>query len=124
MLVSRAFQRSGLNHSFCSVPSGEEAIAYFKGDFPYSDRIGYPLPVMVLLDIKLTGTNGFDVLRWVRRQPQFGKLCIVMLTNSDQIRDVNYAYSLGANSFLVKPLDFWNAAELLNSLEHLLARAA
>ncbi len=77
---------------------------------------------MVLLDIKMPGTDGFDVLRWIRHQPQFAPLCIVMLTSSDEIRDVNLAYQLGANSFLVKPLDFWNAAELSRSLGRLLAK--
>lgn len=122
LLVCRAFQRAGVKHPLHSVPSGQEAIAYFKGDTPYGDRVTYPLPAMVLLDINMPGTDGFEVLRWLRRQPEFAQLCIVMLTTSDQIRDVNYAYSAGANSFLVKPLDFWNAAELSRSLELLLSK--
>jgi DNA-binding response OmpR family regulator len=67
--------------------------------------------------------DGFAVLRWIRRQWEFFELCVVMLTNSDHIRDANEAYHLGANSFLVKPLDVQNAAELARSIETLLARA-
>ncbi len=122
MLIRRAFERAGVRHPIHRVPSGQEALAYFKGDSPYWDRVTYPLPALVLLDIKMNGTDGFEVLRWIRRQPDFSRLCVVMLTSSDEIRDVNYAYSLGANSFLVKPLDFWNAAELSRSLQRLFAR--
>jgi DNA-binding response OmpR family regulator len=74
---------------------------------------------LVLLDIKMSGTDGFEVLRWIRQQWEFSDLCVVMLTSSDQIRDVNRAYQLGANSFLVKPLDFGNTRELWSSLVRL-----
>ena len=98
------------------------AVEYFQGKPPYDDRTKYPLPAMVLLDIKMPGMDGFEVLAWIRRQWEFFQLCVVMLTNSDHIRDVNEAYHLGANSFLVKPLDFANAAELARSLDVLLAK--
>ena len=70
----------------------------------------------------MPGMDGFDVLRWIRHQPRFAKLCVVMLTGADEIAKANLAYQLGADSFLVKPLDFWNAAELSCSIERLLAR--
>ena len=123
ILITRAFERAGLKHRIQAVTSGLDAIAYLKGEVPYIDRLKYPFPDLVLLDIKMPLTDGFDVLRWIRRQPAFAKLCVVMLTSSDEIQDVNLAYQLGANSFLVKPLDFWNAAELCRSLDLLLAKA-
>jgi len=70
----------------------------------------------------MPGTDGFDVLRSIRHQPRFAKLYVVMLTGADEIAKANMAYQLGADSFLVKPLDFWNAAELSRSLERLLTR--
>ena len=76
----------------------------------------------IVSDIKMPGMDGFEVLEWIRRQWEFFELCVVMLTNSDHIRDANEAYRLGANSFLVKPLDFQNARELGRSLETLLAK--
>jgi len=122
LLILRAFQRAGVKRRVQAVTTGMDAIAYLNGGPPFCDRAKHPLPSLVLLDIKLPGTDGFDVLRWIRRQWEFSHLCVVMLTSSDLIRDVNEAYHLGANSFLVKPLDFQNAAELARSLDTLLAK--
>lgn len=99
-----------------------DCIGYLNGDRPYDYRDKYPFPVMVLLDIKMPCMDGFEMLRWIRHQPKFAELCVVMLTSSDGIRDATLAYQLGADSFFVKPLDFWNAAELSRSLSRLLAR--
>jgi CheY-like chemotaxis protein len=122
LLIMRAFQRAGVKRRVQAVTTGMDAIAYLKGDAPFGDRAKYPLPGLVLLDIKMPGTDGFEVLRWIRQQWEFSHLCVVMLTSSDLIRDVNQAYQLGADSFLVKPLDFQNAAELARSLDTLLAK--
>ena len=121
-LAKRAFERAGLKYPIHHVTNGIECIAFLNGEPPYDDRERFPFPAMVLLDIKMPLMDGFEVLRWIRHQSQFRKLCVVMLTSSDAIRDANFAYQLGADSFLVKPLDFWNAAELAHSLERLLAR--
>jgi len=104
-----------------AVTSGMHALAYLQVTHPYGDRQKYPLPALVLLDIIMPGMDGFEVLRWIRQQWEFFELCVVMLTNSDHIRDANEAYHLGANSFLVKPLDFENAAELARLLDTLLS---
>src|SRR5260221_4693077 len=109
LLVKSAFERAGLKYPVQSVSSGVDCIGYLNGEPPYGDRDEFPLPALVLLDIKMPAMDGFDVLRWIRHQSRFAKLCVVMLTGSDEIPDVNLAYQLGANSFLVKPLDFWNA---------------
>jgi CheY-like chemotaxis protein len=121
LLILRAFQRAGVTRRIQAVTSGMEAVAYLQGMHPFEDREKYPPPALVLLDIKMPGMDGFEVLRWMRRQWEFFDLCVVMLTNSDHIRDVNEAYRLGANSFLVKPLDFQNAGELARSIDTLLA---
>ena len=123
LLILRAFQRAGVNRPIQAVTSGMDAVDYLQGKLPYGDREKYPLPALVLLDIKMPGMDGFEVLRWIRRQWQFFELCVVMLTASDHISDANQAYHLGANSFLVKLLDFQNAAELARSLDTLLAKS-
>lgn len=116
LLVTRAFQRAGVTRPIQTVTSGLDAIAYFKGEPPFVERERFPLPALVLLDIKMPLMDGFEVLRWIRRDEKFSDLCVVMLTSSDLIRDANQAYQLGANSFLVKPLDFENAADLARFL--------
>ena len=121
LLIRRGFERSGVGSSLQLVKNGPEAIAYLKSDLPYHDRSKHPLPSLVLLDIKMPGVNGFEVLKWIRRQPEFVRLQVVMLTSSDEIRDVTLAYQLGANSFFVKPVDLWNAAELWRAIERLVA---
>ena len=121
-LINRAFERAEVNNRIFRVKSGDEAIAYLSGDVPYWNRDQYPFPLMVLLDIKMPRMDGFEVLRWIRRQSEFARLCVVMLTSSDEIHDVNQAYQLGATSFLVKPLDFWNASELSKAVDRMLAK--
>lgn len=120
LLILRAFQRAGMTRRIQPVTSGLDAVDYLKGKPPYDDRERYPLPAMVLLDVKMPGMDGFEVLAWIRQQWEFFQLCVVMLTNSDHIRDVNEAYHLGANAFLVKPLDFENAGALARSIDRLL----
>jgi CheY-like chemotaxis protein len=116
ILIRKAFRRAGLNNPIHLVTDGEEAIAYLNGDRPYTNRDEYPLPHLLLLDLKMPIKDGFDVIRWVRQQPGLQLLPIVVLTSSDQMRDVNEAYQLGANSFLVKPFEFDNLIALSKAL--------
>ena len=122
VLMKRALERAGLKNPVFNVKNGVEAIAYLAGEPPYWDRARYPIPAMVLLDIKMPLMDGFEVLKWIRNRPEFERLCVVMLTSSNEIRDVNRAYGLGATSFLVKHLDFWNGGELSKAVEKWLAR--
>ena len=116
VLVQRAFAKGEIQNPLFVVRDGEEAIAYLAGDGKYANRAEYPLPDLLLLDLKMPRVDGFEVLQWVRRQPGFSALRIVVLTSSDQIRDVNTAYQLGANSFMVKPTDFENVIEMAKTL--------
>src|ERR1041385_2090882 len=106
MLVLRSFERAGIKNPIRVVPDGEKAIAYLGGSGAFSDRQAHPLPELILLDLKMPRMDGFKVLRWIRTHPKLSRLRVVVLTSSENIRDVNLAYSLGANSFLVKPMDF------------------
>ncbi len=112
VLITKAFQKAGLNYPFFVVRDGEEAISYLEGMGKFANRAEYPLPDLLLLDIKMPGTDGFEVLRWIRSQPGFGNLRVLILTSSLDTQDVNKAYALGANSFMVKPFDFENTKEL------------
>jgi CheY-like chemotaxis protein len=112
LLIKQVFAKAHIPNPVHVVWNGEEAIAYLKGEGKYANRDEYPLPDIFLLDLKMPRINGFEVLKWVRQQPGFASLRILVLTSSDAIRDVNEAYQLGANSFLVKPLDFQDFTHL------------
>jgi CheY-like chemotaxis protein len=82
-LIKRALYEAGINNPVHSVSSGIEALSYLSGDPPFHDRTKYPLPVLVLLDIRMPGPDGFEVLRWIRHHPDFSKLQVAMLTGAE-----------------------------------------
>src|SRR2546423_3238533 len=117
LLIRRAFAAAKLRNPLQIVRDGEEAMAYLLGTAKYSNRDEYPLPDLVLLDLKMPRMDGFGLLRWIRNQPEFKAMCVIVLTSSEDIYDVNRAYELGANSFLVKPLEFINYPSILHTLQ-------
>jgi CheY-like chemotaxis protein len=117
LLLQRAIQRTRLTMPLHFAKDGEEAVAYLSGRGAYGDRHQHPLPALVLLDLKMPRKSGLEVLAWIRRQPALKRLIVVMLTSSDQSRDVNRAYDSGANSYLVKPAGFDSLTELVKNLD-------
>ena len=115
-LTRRAFERAGVANPLQVVNDGEQAIAYLAGQPPYTDRQSHPVPILVLLDLKLPRKSGFDVLGWLRGVPHVRRLPVVVLTSSAQSPDVNRAYDAGANSYLVKPVAFENLLSLVRML--------
>lgn len=115
--IRRAFEKAGVRNPLLRVKNGAEAIAYLNGDPPFKNRSEHPLPGLVLLDVSMPVTGGFEVLQWIRHQIRFAQLRVIMLTGSDGTREANAAYAQGANSFKVKPLDFIAAAEVARSIE-------
>jgi CheY-like chemotaxis protein len=111
-IIRRSLERANVFNPIEVVNNGESAIAYLKGDGKFANRKEYPLPSLLLLDLKMPRTDGFQVLRWIRQQPGLKALRVIVLTSSEEIRDVNEAYECGANSFLVKPMDFENSVEI------------
>ena len=116
LLVQRAFSQSGVLNPLVTVRNGEEAMAYFLGIGAYKNRSEYPLPSLVLLDLKLPGMTGIDFLKWLRQQPGIGSTRVVVLTSSNLMKDVDDAYKAGANSFLVKPVDFEMFVQIATAL--------
>ena len=116
ILFKRAFSKSNVLNPLQVVRNGHEAICYLEGAGRYRDRSTFPLPTLVLLDLKMPGIDGFEVLSWIRQQPALKTLRVIVLTSSDEIRDVNRAYQLGANSFLVKPMDLEDLNRLTQSI--------
>jgi len=116
LLIQRAFQKTHLANPLQVVNDGEEAVAYLSGQLRYADRQRHPLPVLLLLDLKMPRKSGFEVLAWVREQPGLKRLPVVVLSSSNQNPDINRAFDLGANSYLVKPGGLDRLLELVKNL--------
>ena len=116
ILIKRAFGKASIANPIQVVEDGEEAIAYFTGEGHYSNREKYPLPLLILLDLKLPRKSGHEVLEWLRSQPGLRRLTVVVLTASQQINDINRAYELGANSYLVKPVTFDGLLDMVKTM--------
>jgi CheY-like chemotaxis protein len=116
VLIQRAFVQAKILNPLFVVGSGEEGVDYLCGRAKFSNREEYPLPDLILLDLKLPGMDGVDFLLWLRRQPGFGTTRVVVLTSTDRVRDVDEAYKAGANSFLLKPVDFEKFVEISRAL--------
>ena len=115
-LIRHAFTRSGPQVPVRFVNDGDQAIAYLSGAPPFTDRLEYPLPSLILLDLKLPRRSGLEVLAWTRSQSSFRKTPIIVFTSSSQARDVDRAYELGANSYLVKPNNFKDLLGMVDAL--------
>jgi|SRR6185312_8198596 len=104
LLIRRALEKTGANFILTRARHGEEAIEYLSGVGAFEDRVSYPLPDVVLLDIKLPRRSGLEVLEWLRAQPAgMNRTPVVMLTSSRHAVDVNRAYDLCVNGYLTKP---------------------
>ena len=117
MLVRMAAQRAALGIRLESVTDGEQAIDYLLGRAAYADRQSHPFPSMMLLDLKMPRLSGFDVLDFVRREPQLRRLPIVIFSSSDDPKDIKRAYEAGANSYLCKPHSNDDLSALLKALQ-------
>lgn len=103
-LIQRAFSKLNNGFDIFRLTNGEEVMSYIAGDAPYENRGAHPIPAIMLLDLKLPRRSGFEVLQWLRSQPSgLKRLPVVVLTSSRHSTDINRAYDLGANSYLIKP---------------------
>jgi CheY-like chemotaxis protein len=116
VLIQRAFAKAALVNPLRIVRDGEEAILYLGGSQDYADRGKYPLPSLILLDLKLPRKSGLEVLEWLRQQPSLRHVPVIVLTSSKEMRDINRAYELGANSYLVKPVGFEGLLEMVRAI--------
>ncbi len=115
-LIQRAFRKANLANPIQVMNDGEAAVLYLSGQEPYADRDRYPLPMLMLLDLKLPRRSGLEVLEWLKQQPKLKRLPVVVLTSSREHTDLNRAYDLGANSYLVKPVAFDSLLNMVQTL--------
>ena len=116
-LVRSALIKAQIPNLLEVVRDGEQAIAYLKGEGQFADRSRYPLPGLMLLDLNMPRKDGFQVLDWIRRQPELRTLRVVVLTGSRDVYDLSRAYRLGAHSFIVKSLDSQTFTELVENIQ-------
>jgi CheY-like chemotaxis protein len=101
--LRRALRKAKIANPQQVVPHGQAAVNYLAGTGEYSDRTQFPLPFVVFLDLNTPLLNGFDVFKWIRSQPHFSPLAVVILTGSAAAKDDQQASTLGANAYLTKP---------------------
>jgi CheY-like chemotaxis protein len=123
-LFTRALSKAKRPHPLHVVTSGRAAIDYLSGTGKYGDRNAFPLPELIMLDLKMPLLSGFEVLQWIRGDGVARLIPVIVLSSSALPEDVNRAYALGANAYMVKPAnadalerliqtisDFWYAGE-------------
>jgi len=111
-LTLRAFSRRKLANPVIVARDGEEALAWIP-----RWQAGETKPAVILLDLNMPRVDGLTVLRQLKSQPELQRIPVVILTTSKEDRDINTAYDLGANSYIVKPVDFNNFMEVAQQIE-------
>jgi len=115
-LAERALRKNNISNVVVTAQDGEEALQFFAGTGKFTGRDTNVLPAVVLLDLKLPKVDGLEVLRRLRADPKTQLLPVVVLTSSDEERDVVESYKLGANSYIRKPVDFAQFTEATRQL--------
>jgi len=116
LFLRRAFAKAGVITPVYFAKDGQEVLDYLQGHSPFENPVEFPLPDLLLLDLKLPHISGFQVLQWLRQQPCLKRLLVVVLSSSGRPEDMARAYSLGANAYLTKPHE---PKELVHIVERL-----
>lgn len=113
LLMRRAMRKATIDNPVHVLNDGLEAMEYLSRRGLYADVAQFPFPLVILLDLKMPRMSGFELLAWIRQQPKIRRLWVIVLSHSQEICDVNRAYELGANSYLVKPSQLSTLVEML-----------
>ena len=116
-LTLDAFKEARLLNTIHVSPNGQDALNYLFGRGKYKDRLTYPMPSLVLLDLKLPGVDGFEVLRQIKSAPILKRLPVIILTSSKEEGDRALTYDIGANSYIVKPVSFNGFLDVIRQIE-------
>jgi CheY-like chemotaxis protein len=114
--LRRAFLKAGLLHPIVDVRNGQQAVNYLSGNALYADRSLYPLPGLVLVDLKMPLMDGFEFLAWLQNRPELERLPVIVISSSDLATDREKAIKLGAKDYFVKPNDPEHLVRLVEGL--------
>src|SRR5208283_5372818 len=112
----RAMEKEGVMNRLLVAKDGQAAIDYLQGEGPFANREKFPLPGLILLDLKLPFVMGLDVLKWIREQSKSTSIVLILSSSPDE-EDVASAYRLGANAYLVKPAEPSQLAVIVRSIK-------
>ena len=115
-LLELMLRRLGVSNPIVKLSSGEQAIAYLAGEQKFADRTRFPLPSVLFLDLKMPLVDGFDVLAWLQAQPARQKVPVIVLTSSNQERDIQQARQMGAHEYRVKPQQFEELVQIVREV--------
>jgi two-component system response regulator len=115
-LAIRALAKHGLANSLLHLKDGEELLNFIFCEGPYADRDFCDAPKVILLDIKMPKVDGLEVLRRLKSDERTSSIPVVLLTSSKEERDIKLSYSLGVNSYIVKPVEFEGFINTVSSL--------
>lgn len=112
-MLTSVLQQTGVGNSIELVHNANDAIAYLRGSIPYADRARFPVPAVILLDLKLPGMDGFSFLEWLKGHEEFNDILVVAVSGLGDLASIRRAYALGADSFLTKPCRVEDVANLI-----------
>lgn len=115
--IRRAFKKVGLVNPMLHFDDGDEALDYLFRRDNFVDAKKNPLPNMILLDLNLPGTDGFEILAEIKQDVKLKKIPVVVLTTSSDERDIEKCFQAGANSYIVKPVSFDGFVEAIKRLK-------
>jgi CheY-like chemotaxis protein len=116
LLVRQAFAESELPGELHFVEDGEELMGYLKGKEKYTDRVKYPVPGLILLDLNMPRKDGREALKEIKSDPKLRRIPVIVLTTSKAEEDISGSYDLGVNSFISKPVTFSELVDVATAL--------
>ena len=112
MLLKMAFKKNNILNPLHWVKDGLEAIAYLNGEGVYADHELYPFPEVLIVDLKMPRMSGLELLQWIRDHPNYKVIPTIIMSSSQQDSDIDKAYALGANTYMIKPSSFDELARM------------